>query len=215
MKNPAADSYFSDGCMRCPLGATPECKVHRWSDIMSYLRMLLIDCGLTEERKWGVACYTYQQQNIVILGVTKDYCNLGFFKGALMSNTDQLLTAPGENSQATRQLRFDNLNATVDLEGTIKAYVFEAMEIEKAGLKVQFKSIDEYAIPKELLEVFKKDPEYQGAFKALTPGRQRGYLLHFEQPKQESTRYSRIEKARSAVLLGRGIQDDYKDRIKK
>lgn len=215
MTNPAVDSYFTDGCMRCPLGGTPDCKVHKWTDIMLYLRRLLLDCGLTEERKWSVACYTFQHKNIVVLGVTKDCCSIGFFKGALLSNSYGLLASPGDNSQATRQLKFTDLKKTIAITDQIKAHIFEAIEIEKAGLTVNFKTIDEIALPEELEATFKKDGAYEAAFRALTPGRQRGYIIHFNQPKQEATRYSRIEKAKPQILLGKGMNDEYRDRIKK
>jgi uncharacterized protein YdeI (YjbR/CyaY-like superfamily) len=215
MTNPAVDSYFTDGCMRCPLGGTPDCKVHKWTDIMLYLRRLLLDCGLTEERKWSVACYTFQHKNIVVLGVTKDCCSIGFFKGALLSNSEGLLASPGDNSQATRQLKFTDLKKTIAITDQIKAHIFEAIEIEKAGLTVNFKTIDEIPLPEELEATFKKDGAYEAAFRALTPGRQRGYIIHFNQPKQEATRYSRIEKAKPKILLGKGMNDEYRDRIKK
>jgi uncharacterized protein YdeI (YjbR/CyaY-like superfamily) len=214
MTNPLVDSYFTDGCGRCSLGGTPDCKVHQWADIMRYLRRLLLDCGMDEERKWGVACYTYQKRNILVLGVTKDACSLGFFKGSLMSNSNGLLIAPGAHSQATRQLKFTDLKEAVSKEDIIKTHVFEAIEIEKAGLKVDFKKVDEIALPAELLAVFAHDSALEAAFKSLTPGRQRGYILHFQQPKQESTRYSRIEKARPNILQGKGMNDDYKARTK-
>jgi uncharacterized protein YdeI (YjbR/CyaY-like superfamily) len=215
MTNPVVDSYFEDGCGRCPLGGTPECKVHRWSDIMRYLRMLLIDCGLTETLKWGVACYMHQKSNVLVLGVTKDSCSLGFFKGSLLSNFDGALAKPGDDSQATRQLKFTSLREAQQQEDAIKTHVFEAIEIEKAGLKVQFKTIEETVFPEELLEAFRNDPKLEKAFRALTPGRQKGYIIHFKQPKQVATRHQRIVKATPMIMQGKGMNDEYRDRIKK
>lgn len=215
MTNPHVDTYFAEGCGRCPLGGTPDCKVHRWSDIMRYLRMLMIDCGLTETRKWGVACYMYQKSNVLVLGVTKDCCSLGFFKGALLSNFDGRLAKPGDDSQATRQLKFASLKEAQQMEDAIKSHVFEAIEIEKAGMKVTFKTIEETDFPEELLEAFTSNPQLEQAFRALTPGRQKGYIIHFKQAKQSSTRHQRIIKATPLIMQGKGMNDEYRDRIKK
>lgn len=205
--NPKVDDYMLDGCGRCPLGGTPDCKVHRWYDVLQELRRILLDCMLVEERKWGVPCYTYDGKNVLIMSAFKEYCSLSFFKGSLLSDSNGILIKPGENSQASRQLRFTNAQQVLDIEADIKAYVFEAVEIEKAGLKPKYKSTEEYPVPDELEEYFNTLPELETAFYRLTPGRQRGYLLHFSSAKQSKTRLSRIEKCMSAIMSGKGLND--------
>lgn len=205
--NPKVDHYFIAGCGRCPLADTPECKVHNWQEELQLLRSILLECGLTEELKWGVPCYTFQKNNVIILGAFKEYCMISFFKGALLSDTEGILTKPGENTQAGRVIRFTNVKQVVKLEAVLKAYIYEAIEVEKSGAKVTYKKADEYAIPDELTQKFKEDPEFKKAFYALTPGRQKGYIIHFSQPKQSATRVSRIEKCMSKIFEGKGFND--------
>lgn len=202
------DNYLAEGCGRCPLGGTPDCKVHRWSDELRQLRMLVLDCGLTEELKWGVPCYTFQHNNIAIVSAFKEYCALSFFKGALLNDTNGILYKPGEHSQAARLIKFTSIHEIVEMEAALRAYVFEAVEVEKAGLKVEFKK-DPEPIPDELQLRLEEDPILKTAFGALTPGRQRGYILYFSQPKQSKTRVARIEKCTPKILNGEGLNDKY------
>ncbi len=208
--NPKVDIYLASGCGRCPLGNTPDCKVHNWRAELETLRAIVIDCGLTEELKWGVPCYTFDGGNVLIVGAFKDYCALSFFKGTLLRDTKGLLASPGENSQAARMFRFTSVRQIVDLENDIRAYLREAIEIEKSGLKVQFKPISEHKIPEELQKRLDEDPAFSSAFNALTPGRQRGYLIYFSQPKQSKTREARIEKYMPQIFNGIGIHDKYR-----
>lgn len=205
--NPKVNAYLADGCGRCKLGGTPECKVHKWPEELERLRKLALDCGLTEELKWGQPCYTYQNKNILIVSAFKQYAALSFFKGSLLKDTGNILTAPGENSQAGRQIRFTGVQEIVEKESVLKAYIYEAIEVEKAGLKVKFKKTSEYQMPEELTKMLEDNPAFKAAFEALTPGRQRGYILHFSQPKQSKTRVSRIEKCMPKIFEGKGWND--------
>lgn len=205
--NPQVDAYLADGCGRCSLYNTPDCKVHAWHKELVELRSILLECGLIEELKWSQPCYTFQKKNILILGAFKDHCVLSFFKGSLLKDELNLLSKPGENSQAGRFFKFTNVKDIIRLKDTIKAYIFEAIEVEKAGLKVAFKKIDEQDIPDELQYIFENDSVFQNAFRSLTPGRQRGYLLFFSAAKQSKTRVSRIEKYRPKIMDGKGMHD--------
>ncbi|WP_423801167.1 YdeI/OmpD-associated family protein [Neobacillus sp. SAB-20_R2A] len=204
--NPKVDKYLIDGCMRCPLGATPDCKVNNWPEELEKLRMIVLDCGLTEELKWGVPCYTFQKSNVLIISAFKEYCSLSFFKGSLLKDAHRILEKPGENTQAGRLVKFTNVKQIVELEPILKAYIHEAIEVEKAGLKVEFKK-DPEPIPEELQNKFEDIPALKTAFDALTPGRQRAYILHFSAPKQSKTRVSRIEKCMEKILAGKGLND--------
>lgn len=201
------DQYLSDGCGRCALGGTPQCKVHSWPKALQELRRIANACGLTEEIKWGVPCYTLDGKNILNIAAFKEYAALSFFKGALLKDPRNILEKPGENSQAGRLLKFTDPRQVADLEKDLKAYIFEAIEVEKQGLKVDFKAKNELEYPEELIQKFGEAPELQEAFEALTPGRQRGYILHFSQPKQSATRTSRIEKCVEKILAGKGFHD--------
>ncbi|MBT31762.1 MAG: hypothetical protein CMO01_19055 [Thalassobius sp.] len=205
--NPKVDSYFAVGCGRCPLGGTPDCKVHNWQEEMEHLRTIILSCSLTEELKWGVPCYTFQSKNVLILSAFKEYCSISFFKGALLKDANSILEKPGENTQAARLIKFTKVQQVIDLEETIKNYILEAIEIEKAGLTVDFKEKSEIEYPEELQDKLNEDPELKKAFEALTPGRQRGYILYFTQPKQAKTRVSRIEKCAAKIFEGKGLQD--------
>ena len=207
--NRSVDNYFVEGCGRCELGGTPECKVHRWHLELKLLRKIVLDCGLTEESKWGAPCYTFQNKNILMVSALKEYCCISFFKGSLLSDHKNLLVKPGPNSQAIRLFKFKNPNEIGKIESDIKAYIFEALEVEKAGLSIPYKK-DPEPIPEELEAKFKKDPVLKTSFYALTRGRQRGYILYFSQPKQSTTRISRIEKYVPQILSGIGLHDKYK-----
>ena len=193
MENPEVDAFLS--------------RAKNWQAEMTLLRLIALECGLTEELKWRQPCYNYKGNNIIIIGAFKAYCIVGFFKGVLLGDPENLLTSPGENSQTVKQLRFTGSKSIEDLRATIKAYIFEAVEIEKTGLKVEFKKSKNLEFPQELLDIFKLDPIFNAAFNALTPGRQRGYNLFFTGAKQSETRTSRIEKYKARILTGKGIND--------
>lgn len=205
--NPQIDQYLLEGCGRCSLYQTPDCKVHTWQYELKLLRNLVLDCGLTEEYKWSQPCYTHNGANVLIVAAFKDYAIISFFKGSLLQDKGKLLDSPGENSQAARQFRFTDTERIKALEDDIKAYIYEAIEIEKAGLKVDFKAKKELEYPEELESKFEEHPDLKAAFDALTPGRQRGYILHFAQPKQSTTRTSRIEKCMPKIFEGKGFHD--------
>lgn len=207
--NPNVDNYIAEGCGRCPLGGTPDCKVHQWTEELKKLRSIVLGCGLVEELKWGAPCYTYQKKNVLMVGALKEYCCISFFKGSLLSDTKNLLVKPGPNSQAARLFKFTKLDQIESIEADIKAYIFESVEVEKSGLNVEFKKNPE-PVPEELEKKFEEDPVLKAAFEALTPGRQRGYILHFSQPKQSQTKVSRIEKCIPKILNGIGLNDRYK-----
>lgn len=179
----------------------------QWNDELVQLRRIVLACNLEEAVKWGVPCYTYQNKNILLLHSFKEFCGIGFFKGSLLQDLEKILSKPGENSQASRILRFKSTKEILEVEQLIKAYIFEAIEVEKAGLKVQMKTTNEYEKPIELETIFNETPALKQAFEALTPGRQRGYLLHFSSAKQPETRISRIEKCKSKILAGKGFND--------
>ncbi|MCB0737587.1 MAG: YdeI/OmpD-associated family protein [Bacteroidetes bacterium] len=207
--NTNVEQYFIDGCGRCELGGTPDCKVHLWTELLAQLRTLLVESGLNEESKWGVPCYTYNGSNVAILGALKDNASVGFFKGVLLKDEQNLLVAPGKNSQAVRQFRFTSTSELLKVEQHVRAYLQEAIEIEKSGQKVEFGANPE-PIPAELQNKLDNDPLFQSAFEALTPGKQRGYILHFSQPKNAATRISRIDKCAPKILNGEGMHDAYK-----
>lgn len=205
--NPKVDLYFLEGCGRCPLGGTPDCKVHNWIHEMAQLRRIILDCGLTEDLKWSVPCYTFEGSNILILAAFKGYAALSFFKGALLEDANGLLEKPGEHAQSGRYIPFTDVPSIVAIEPVLKAYIFEAIEVEKAGLKVDFKAVSEYVIPEELQQKMEENPVFNAAFHALTPGRQKGYLIYFAEPKQAKTRAARIEKSMERVFKGIGVHD--------
>ena len=190
--NPKVDFYFDKAT---------------WHEELTLLRTIVLDCGLTEELKWGCPCYTLGKANIVLIHVFKEYCALLFFKGVLMNDADKILIQQTENVQAGRQIRFTNAKDVMKLKKSLKAYVFEAIEIEKAGLKVVLKPTKQYDIPEEFESMMNKNSKLKKAFYALTPGRQRAYLLHFSQAKQSATRTARVEKNMQAILDGKGLKE--------
>lgn len=191
--NPKVDFYFI--------------KANKWQEEIDKLRTIVLDCQLTEELKWGCPCYTFNKNNIVLIHVFKEYCALLFFKGALLKDTKHILIQQTQNVQAARQIRFTNLKEIVKLAAIVKAYIHEAIEVEKAGLKVTLKKTSEYTIPEEFQNKLKENPALKSAFEALTPGRQRAYIFHFSQPKQSKTRESRVEKYIQQILNGKGLED--------
>jgi uncharacterized protein YdeI (YjbR/CyaY-like superfamily) len=182
-------------------------KEKKWQQEFEKLRMIILDCGLVEELKWGVPCYTFQKSNIVLMHGFKEYCALLFVKGALLQDTGDLLIQQTENVQAARQVRFTNLQEIVELEPMLKAYIHEAVEVEIAGLQVNYKKTAEYSIPEEFQKKLDENPALETAFDALTPGRQRAYLLYFSAPKQSKTREARVEKYIQQILIGKGLND--------
>jgi uncharacterized protein YdeI (YjbR/CyaY-like superfamily) len=182
-------------------------KAKRWHQEMEKLRMIILDCQLTEELKWGKPCYTFQKSNIVLIVGFKEYCGLIFCKGALLNDADGILIQPGKNTQAGRQIRFTNVPEIVEMKPILKAYIYEAIEAEKAGLEVNFKAINELIYPEEFQKKLDKNPGLKAAFKALTPGRQRAYNLYFSAPKQSKTRESRVKKCMPQILNGKGLND--------
>ncbi|TRY25327.1 hypothetical protein FOI68_13315 [Brevibacillus sp. LEMMJ03] len=191
--NPKVDEFIS--------------KAKKWKEEYEKLRSIVLDCELTEEFKWMHPCYTFEKKNIVLIHGFKEYCALLFHKGALLQDPHEILIQQTENVQAARQIRFTNVQEIVELEPILKAYIFEAIEVEKAGLKVNVKQNAELIIPEELQKKFDELPALKAAFEALTPGRQRAYILYFSKPKQSKTRESRIEKYMQQILNGKGLND--------
>jgi uncharacterized protein YdeI (YjbR/CyaY-like superfamily) len=182
-------------------------KSKKWQEEFEKLRMIILDCGLTEELKWGHPCYTFQKSNIVLIHGFKEYCALLFFKGALLKDANRILIQQTENVQAARQIRFTNVREIVEMEPILKVYISEAIEVEKAGLEVDYKKTSEFKIPEEFQNKLDENPALKTAFDALTPGRQRGYILYFSAPKQSKTRESRVEKRMQQILNGKGLND--------
>ena len=182
-------------------------KSKQWQEELRALRTIFLDSELTEEVKWRHPCYTFQERNRVIIGRFKECCMLNFVKGALLKDARGILVKPGENTQASRVIRFTNVQQIIELEPVLKAYINDAIEVEKAGLKVKFKKITEFKIPAELQNKFNEIPALKTAFTALTPGRQRAYLLYFSAAKQSKTREARVEKCMQQILKGKGLDD--------
>ena len=169
--------------------------------------MIILDCDLTEELKWDVPCYMFEKNNIILLGAFKEYCALSFFKGALLKDENAILSKPGENTQAVRIIRFKNIQEIIDIENILKTYIYEAIEVEKLGLKVTLKKNTEIIFIEELQNKLDENQELKTAFEALTPGRQRAYNMYFSEPKQSKTRESRIEKSIQRIINGKGLND--------
>ena len=191
--NPKVDAYLN--------------RADKWQDEMTKLRMIVLDCPLTEELKWGCPCYTFQNSNVVIIHAFKEYCAVLFVKGSLLHDAEGVLIQQTENVQAGRQIRFTSVDEIAALETTLKAYIYEAIEVERAGLKVPFKKTTEYNIPEEFQLKLDDMPELKAAFESLTPGRQRAYYFYFSQPKQSKTREARVEKYIPQILIGKGLDD--------
>lgn len=191
--NPKVDFYFD--------------KAEKWQKELEQLRVIALDCQLTEELKWGTPCYTLGDRNIVLIHDFKEYCAFLFFKGALLKDTHNILIQQSDNVQAGRQIRFTNLKEITDQKDILKTYIYQAIEVERAGLKVNLKKTTEFEVAEEFQKKLNEMPELEKAFYALTPGRQRGYLLHFSQPKQSKTRESRVKKNIPNILDGKGLND--------
>lgn len=194
--NPKVDFYFDEA--------------KKWQKEQEELREIALECQLTEELKWGTPCYTFQNSNIVLIHAFKGYCAFLFFKGALLSDTDGILIQQSKNVQAARQIRFTNLQEIKDQKSILKTYIYQAIEVEKSGVKVKLKKTKEFEVAEEFQNKLNQDSKLEAAFKALTPGRQRAYLLHFSSPKQSKTRESRVDKAIDQILDGKGLNDDFK-----
>lgn len=192
--NPKVDFYFN--------------KASKWQQALEQLRSIVLDCQLAEDLKWGVPCYSFEQNNVVLIHAFKNYCALLFHKGVLLHDSHGILIQQTEHVQAARQIRFTSLQEIVDLTPIIKAYIFESIEVEKAGLQVEYKKTEAFPVPLEFQQKLNEFPALKTAFEALTPGRQRGYLLYFSQAKQAKTRVSRIEKYMEQILDGRGLKDE-------
>ncbi len=198
--NPKVDFYFN--------------KAKKWQEEIRKLRKIALDCGLIEELKWGCPCYTFanpankQISNIVLIHVFKEYCAYLFFKGVLLNDGEGILIQQTKNVQAGRQIRFTNLKEILKLEPVLKSYIYEAIEVEKAGLKIKLKKTSEYKIPEEFQAKLNEIPKLKTAFKALTPGRQRAYLFYFSQPKLAKTREARVEKYMPLIIEGKGMDDE-------
>jgi len=190
--NPKVDFYF---------------RKSKWQQELEQLRMIILDCGLTEELKWGCPCYTFDKKNIVLIHVFKEYCAMLFFKGALLKDPKGILIQQTENVQAARQVRFTDVKQIIKQERILKAYILEAIEVEKKGIKVELKKTNEFSMPDEFKKKLAITPSLKNAFNELTPGRQRAYLLYFSAAKQSKTRESRIEKSIPQILDGRGLND--------
>ena len=191
--NPKVDFFFN--------------KAKKWREEYEKLRTIVLDCGLTEELKWGCPCYTFDGNNIVLIHGFKDYCALLFMKGALLSDDHGILVQQTKNVQSARQIRFRDIREIYELESIVKTYIREAIEVEKAGLKVKFKKSSEFTMPEEFQTKLDRMPKLKKAFESLTPGRQRGYLLHFSSAKQSRTRAARVEKFIPQILEGKGLDD--------
>ena len=190
--NPKVDFYFNKGA---------------WQEETAQLRKIILSCELTEALKWGCPCYTHDTKNIVLIHVFKEYCALLFFKGSLLKDPAKVLIQQTEHVQAARQMRFTNVKEIVAQTRTIKNYVYEAIEVERAGLKVALKKTKEFPMPAEFKKKLASTPKLKAAFAALTPGRQRGYLLFFSSAKQAVTREARIEKSIADIIKGKGLND--------
>ena len=182
-------------------------KADKWQEEYSKLRMIALDCGLTEELKWGCPCYTVGKSNIVLIHGFKDYCAFLFFKGALLPDSEGILVQQTKNVQSARQIRFANIHEIVSMEKIVKDYIHEAIEVEKSGLKVRMKETKEFAVPEEFQRKLDTNRAVKTAFESLTPGRQKGYLLYFSSAKQSKTRESRIENYMPQILKGKGLDD--------
>ncbi|HEV7779660.1 MAG TPA: DUF1801 domain-containing protein [Chitinophagaceae bacterium] len=191
--NPKVDWYFS--------------KAKKWQKELEQLRTIALGCHLVEDLKWGCPCYTFEKKNIVLIHAFKEYCAFLFFKGALLKDTKTILIRQTENVQAVRQVRFTSVQEIVKMKKVLTAYIYEAVKVEEAGLKVSLKKTEAFKMPEEFKKKLDKDRALQKAFEALTPGRQRGYLLYFSAPKQSKTRESRIEKWKQPILDGKGLKD--------
>ena len=231
----SVEHYLAEGCGRCPLGGTPDCKVHRWTAELERLRSIVsgvadgmadevvdgvvddVSMGsqtelkevLKEELKWGVPCYTLEGKNVLMVSALKEVCCVSFFKGALLTDPEGVLEKAGPNSQVARLMKFQSMEEVAEREGALRVLIEQAVAVERAGLKVVLEPNPE-PVPEELEQAFAEDPSLATAFEALTPGRRRGYILFVSQPKQAKTRVARVEKCIPMILAGIGLHDAYR-----
>ncbi|MTB52245.1 YdeI family protein [Lewinella sp. W8] len=213
MSKPTVEDFLSKGCMRCPYGDTPDCKVHQWTTAIRSLRTIILESPLEEEIKWGVPCYTHEGKNIVMISALRDNCVLSFLKGALLNDPYGLLEKPGANSRVARVIRFRSDEAVSAAAPAIRDYLAQAIQVEREGRKVPPSGTPEKQ-PEELVRILEEDPPLRMAFEALTPGRQRGYIIYFSAPKKSETRISRIERSKEKILEGIGLHDKYSGKRK-
>jgi uncharacterized protein YdeI (YjbR/CyaY-like superfamily) len=209
--NQKVDLYIADGCGRCDYYATDKCKVRTWQLELEHARQIVLESKLVEEVKWGVPVYTHMGKNVIALAALKDCVTLGFFKGVLLKDPYKILEKQGKSMQSDRIIRFRSVQEITDKISVLKEYINEAISVEESGAKVEFKK-DLEPIPDELLEKFEEFPALKAAFYALTPGKQRGYIIYFSQPKQSQSKISRIEKCMEKILNGEGMLDKYKSK---
>ena len=208
--NPDVSGYFKEGCGRCNLHATPDCRVHLWPGALAALREIALESGLNEMRKWGVPCYVNEKgKNVALIGAFKGHCLISFFQGALLHDPERVLESPGSNSQSNRQMRFTTTEQVHAAKGVLSRFLAEAIANEAQGKRVELKKPAEYDIPAEFEHSLDSDEALAAAFEKLTPGRRRAYLMHFSQPKKAETRKHRIDKATENILNGVGLNDKY------
>ncbi len=212
--NPKVDEYLLIGCGRCKYVGTPQCKVHKWPNELQLLRQLALDSQLTEDRKWGNPCYTLNGKNVLMIGAFKENAVMSFFKGGMITGYDHLLQKAGENTIQGRVMRFTSVKQIQENKKEIKAIIKIAMELERQGVKPLKAPEQPLPVAEELLEKFRVDPTFEKAFYALTPGRQKAYLIHFNEPKQAKTKEARIEKYYDQIMRGVGLHDEYAKRGK-
>ncbi|MFO0321597.1 MAG: YdeI/OmpD-associated family protein [Bacteroidota bacterium] len=204
--NAQVDKYLIDGCMRCKYGATIDCKVNKWKEELLILRQIVLESGLKEELKWSVPCYTFNHKNVLIMSAFKEYTCLSFLKGALLKDKEGILMKQGEHSQSARIIKYTDSKQIIKQVTILKSYIQEAIEIEQSGKKVVLTKNPE-SIPDELTNEFSNDSEFKKSFYALTPGRQRGYIIYFSAPKSAQSKINRIEKSKQNILNGIGLND--------
>jgi uncharacterized protein YdeI (YjbR/CyaY-like superfamily) len=203
----SVEQYMQVGCGRCPLGGTPECKVHAWTHEFKVLRELVLESGLTEEIKWSAPCYTHSGHNVAMLGALKDSCVLSFFDGASLEDPAGILERPGPNSREGRVIRFTSISQIKEQQNHVRQFLAQAIAVASGERRKAVAPTPPFEMPEELTEAFRDDASLKKAFEALTPGRQRGYLLHFNQAKQSATRRARIAKCEAGIRLGKGLHD--------
>ena len=198
------DQYMESGCGRCEFGGTPQCKVKFWVEELRLLRGILQKSDLTEELKWSVPCYTHNGKNILILSALKESVIVSFFRGAQLKDPENILEKPGENSRLARYIRFTDAQTIASLKHTILRYIQKAIKIENSGKRMDVSNDAPREYPDELIQMFQENPDFEEAFSALTPGWERGYLIHFSSAKQSKTKTARIEKCMPKIFIGKG-----------
>ncbi len=201
------DDFLKDGCGRCSKGGTPECKVHNWTQELAYLRQLCVESGLTETIKWGMPVYMHKEKNVIILAAFKEFSSIGFFKGIMLNDPEQILQISGENTQDSRLIKFKSISEVLEKSHWIRVFIQDAIQIEDQGLKPEKSPKKNLELPQELSDFLNKSPEHKTAFENLTPGRQRSWVIFINGAKQSATRESRVAKAAPKILEGKGMHD--------